>query len=127
MRRAGFNIGLSKSKLAEEMYEILLKLKPGTKEIKEVIVFELAIYGQMATSRDINETWTKIKKKAIKEYPDKFIMDQRGSLLWNDGTIKEVDKKISALNFKKLNALAEIEKCDVNQIVTKLITHYQKK
>ncbi|MCX6278343.1 MAG: hypothetical protein NT004_09625 [Bacteroidetes bacterium] len=126
MKRAGFKVGLSKSQLKQEMYDILLNIPVGTKELKDVIVFNLGINGQMASTRDINSIWNEIKKKAAKEYPDKFILDQRGVLLWNDGSTNVIDKNISKVILKKLINIAESENCDVNQMITKLIDSYQK-
>ena len=37
-----------------------------------------------------------------------------------------LDKKISAANFKKLNELADTENCNVNALVSKLISIYKK-
>ena len=39
---------------------------------------------------------------------------------------KVLDKDLSAANLKKLNELADTEKCTVNQIVSKLIRHYRR-
>ncbi len=54
------------------------------------------------------------------------MLDGRKVLHWNDGSVKIIDKKISAANFKKLNELAERENCTVNQILSKLTKYYQK-
>jgi predicted DNA-binding ribbon-helix-helix protein len=54
------------------------------------------------------------------------MLDGRKVLHWNDGSVKIIDKKISAANFKKLNELAERESCTVNQILSRLIKYYQK-
>ena len=126
MRRAGMNVGLSKAKLSQAMLEILLQLPVGTTNLKETIVANMGLLGQMSATRDINEAWNQTKKKASREYPEKFILDGRKVLHWNDGSIKVLDKKISSANFKKLNELAEQENCAVNQIVSKLIRYYQK-
>lgn len=126
MRRMGMKVGLSQEKLAEAMYVILMQLEEGTTELKETIIFNLGMYGQMASAREINSAWLKIKKRAAKEFPDRFFLDQRGALKWNDGTTKIIDTNISAANFRKLNELAEAEKCDVNKMVTMLIKHYKK-
>ena len=53
------------------------------------------------------------------------MLDGRKVPHWNDGSVKIIDKKISASNFKKLNELAESENCTVNQILSKLIKYYQ--
>ena len=126
MRRAGLNVGMSKAKLSQAMLEILMQLPMGTTNLKETIVAHMGLLGQMSASRDINEAWNQTKKKAAKEYPEKFILDGRKVLIWNDGSVKILDKKISLANFKKLNELAERENCTVNQILSKLIKYYQK-
>jgi hypothetical protein len=54
------------------------------------------------------------------------MLDDRKVLHWNDGSVKIIDKKISAANFKKLNELTERENCTVNQILSTLIKYYQK-
>ncbi len=126
MRRAGMNVGLSKAKLSQAMLDILIQLPSGTTNLKETIVYNMDLLGQMSATRDINEAWNKTKKKATNEYPDKFILDDRGILHWNDDSIKIIDKKISAANFKKLNELADIENCSVSQLISKLIKLYKK-
>ena len=125
MRRAGMAVGLSKAKLSQAMLEILVQLPLGTKELKETVVAHLGLLGQMSATRDINSAWNDAKKKAAKEYPDKFLLDGRKVLHWNDGSVKVLDKKLSAANFRKLNELADAENCTVNQIVSKLIRHYK--
>ena len=126
MRRAGMCIGLSKAKLSQAMLEILIQLPSGTTNLKETIIYHMGLLGQMSATRDINEAWNQTKKKAAREYPEKFMIDGRKVLHWNDGSVKIIDKKISPANFKKLNELAEKENCAVNQIVSKLIRYYQK-
>jgi hypothetical protein len=126
MRRAGMGVGVSKSKLTRAMLEILVQLPPGTTDLKETIVAHLGLLGQMAATRDINAAWNDAKKQAAREYPDKFILDSRKVLHWNDGSVKVLDKDLSAANLKKLNELAAAEQCSVNQIVSKLIQHYKR-
>lgn len=126
MRRAGIGVGVSKTKLAKAMLEILIQLPEGTTNLKETIVAHLGLLGQMSSARDINAAWNDAKKRAAREYPEKFMLDGRKILHWNDGSVKIMDKKISAANFKKLNELAERENCAVNQIVSKLIRYYKK-
>ena len=126
MRRAGMGVGVSKAKLAQAMLEILVQLPEGTTNLKETIVAHLGLLGQMAATRDINAAWNDTKKRAPREYPEKFILDGRKVLHWNDGSIEVIDKKISSANVKKLNQLAETENCTVNQMISKLIGHYQK-
>jgi len=53
------------------------------------------------------------------------ILDGRNTLTWNDGTTKVLDKDISAINFKKLNDLANTEGCSVNAVVSKLLKAYK--
>ena len=124
MRRAGMGVGVSKTKLAQAMFEILLQLPKGTTNLKETIVGHLGLLGQMSPTRDINAAWNDAKKRAAREYPEKFVLDDRKVLHWNDGSLKIIDKKISSTNFKKLNELAEEENCTVNQMISKLIRYY---
>ena len=126
MRRAGMNVGLSKGKLSQAMLEILIQLPVGISNPKETIVANVGLLGQMSATRDINEAWNQTKKKAVKEYPDKFIVDDRNILHWNDRSVKVLDKKISTANFKRLNELAEMENCSVNELISKLVKSYEK-
>jgi hypothetical protein len=118
---------LSKKRLAKMMLEHLLELPGGAKKVKENVVFRLGMVGQLSTSREINAAWDETKQKAAKLHPEKFLLDDRGVLHWNDDRIKLMDKAISSENFKKLNELADIEKCNVNTMVSKLISFYKKK
>ena len=127
MRRAGMTVGLSKGKISKAMLEILVQLPTGTTHLKETVVANLGLLGHMSATRDINAAWNTSKKKAAKEYPEKFILDGRKVLHWDDGSVKILDKKISSVNFKKLNDLAEIENCSVNQLISKLLKNYQKR
>jgi len=119
-------VGVSKTKLAKAMLEILIQLPEGATNLKETIVAHLGLLGQMSSARDINAAWSDAKRRAAREYPEKFMLDGRKILHWNDGSVKIIDKKISAANFNKLNELAEREDCAVNQIVSKLIRYYLK-
>jgi hypothetical protein len=101
-------------------------LPTGTTHLKESVVANLGLLGNMSATRDINAAWNEAKKKAAKEYPEKFTLDGRKVLHWDDGSVKILDKKISSVNFKKLNDLAEIENCSVNQLISKLLKNYQK-
>ncbi len=109
------------------MLERLLELPNGSKRLKDNVTLRLGMVGQLSTSREINAAWDEVKHKASKLHPEKFILDDRGILHWNDGSIKFLDKTISNANFKKLNELADIEKCSVNSMVSKLISFYKKK
>jgi hypothetical protein len=117
---------LSKSRVSKMMLDILLEFPSGAKNLKENVTLRLGMVGKMSSSRDINAAWNETKKKAEKLYPDKFILDGRNVLHWNDGSLKVLDKKISSTNYKKLNELADSENCNVNTIVSKLISYYKK-
>lgn len=117
---------LSKGRLSKMMLERLLELPGGAKHLKENVTLRLGLVGQLSSTRDINAAWNETKKKASKLHPDKFILDGRGVLHWNDGSVKILDKNISAANFKKLNDLADSENCNVNSIISKLIASYKK-
>jgi hypothetical protein len=116
---------LSKGRMSKMMLDILLKLTPGTKSLKENIIVRLGLIGQMSATRDINAAWDETKRNAAKLYPDKFILDKRNVLQWNDGSFRVLDEKISSANFKRLNELAETENCSVDALVTKLIGNYK--
>ena len=117
---------LSKNRITKMMLERLLELPEGAKHLKENVTLRLGMVGQLSSSREINAAWNETKKKAAKLHPDKFILDGRGVLHWNDGSLKILDKKISSANFKKLNELAETESCNVNSMVSRLISSYKK-
>ena len=117
---------LSKGRLSKMMLDILLEFPSGAKNLKDNVTLRLGLIGQMSTARDINAAWNETKKKAAKLYPDKFILDGRNVLHWNDGRVIVLDKTISSANYKKLNELADIENCNVNAIVSKLISYYKK-
>ena len=117
---------LSKGRLSKMMLEKLLDFPIGTKSLKENVALRLGMVGQLSSSREINAAWNETKKKAAKLHPEKFILDGRGVLHWNDGSIKILDKKISSANYKKLNELADAEDYTVNFLVSKLISHYKK-
>lgn len=125
MRRAGMGVGVSKAKLSEAMLDILLQLPMGSTNLKDTIIRHLGLIGQMAPTRDIDQAWNQTKKTAAKLHPDKFILDGRNTLIWNDGTVKILDKEISAANFKKLNDMANAQGCCVNAIVSKLLKSYR--
>ena len=117
---------LSKGRLANMMLERLLDLPEGAKNLKDNVAIRLGMIGQFSTSREINAAWNETKKKAAKLHPDKFILDDRGVLHWNNESVKMLDKAISSANFKRLNELADIEKCSVNSMISKLILFYKK-
>ena len=117
---------LSKGKLSKMMLDILLEFPSGAKNLKDNVTLRLGMIGQMSTTRDINAAWNETKKKAAKLYPNKLILDGRNVLQWNDGSVKVLDKKISSANYTKLNELADTEKCNVNAMVSELISYYKK-
>jgi hypothetical protein len=117
---------LSKGRLANMMLERLLELSDGATHLKENVTLRLGMVGQMSTSREIAAAWNETKKKAAKSHPDRFILDGRGVSHWNDGSVKILDKKISGANYKKLNEIADAENCNVNSVISKLITSYKK-
>jgi hypothetical protein len=117
---------LSKGRLSKMMLEILSEFPSGTTKLKENVTLRLGMIGQMSTTRDINAAWNEAKKKAANLYPEKFILDGRGVLHWNDGKVKILDKTISNTNYKKLNDLADNENCSVDALVSRLISYYKK-
>lgn len=120
-----FGPPVSKSKLTKMMVEVLLKLPEGTSNLKDSVVMNLGMVGQMCTTRYINDAWNQAKKIAARDYPERFILDNRNALHWNDGSVEVLDKKISASNYKKLNKLAKSENLTVNELVSKLIRDYK--
>ena len=117
---------LSKGRLSKMMLDVILELPFGAKNLKVNVTLRLGFIGQMSTSRDINAAWNETRKKAAKLYPSKFILDGRNVLHWNDGSVIVLDKAISSSNYKKLNELADIENCNVNAMVSTLISYYKK-
>ena len=117
---------LSKGRLAKMMLERLIELPDGAKRLKDNVTLRLGMVAQLSTSREINAAWDEAKQRAAKLYPEKFLLDDRGVLHWNDGSINLLDKAISKANFEKLNVLANFEKCSVNSMVSKLISFYKK-
>ena len=117
---------LSKNRLSKMMLDILVELPPGSAKLKEQVVARLELVGRMSATRDINDAWNQTKKSAAKLHADKFILDERNVLHWNDGSTNSLDKSISTANFKKLNDLADMENCSVDKMVYKLIRLYNK-
>lgn len=125
--RRGYGIGVSKTKLAQAMVEILVQLPEGSKNLKDTVVANLGLLGMFSATRDINEVWTVSKKRAARDHPDRFVLDGRKVLHWREQSSPVLDKKISAANFKKLNGLAEEEGCSVNALVSRMIKVYTKR
>ena len=121
-----FGTGLSTNRLAKMMVDVLLQLPEGTTNMKEECVANLGLIGAMTTARDVNAAWDQAKKIAARNYPSRFILDNRKALQWNDDSVKVLDKTISTANYKKLNELAERESCSVNEMVSRLMRNYQK-
>jgi hypothetical protein len=124
MRRAGLGVSISSAKLTAAMLDVL-QLPVGSVNLKESVVRHLGLLGQMTPVRDINQAWNQTKKKAAQLYPEKFVLDGRNNLAWNQDNKRVLDKTISAANFKKLNNLAETEGRTVDAMVTKLIKVYK--
>lgn len=80
------------------MLDILLQFPSGTKNLKENITLRLGLVGQMSATQDINAAWDETKTKAAKLYPDRFILDKRNVLQWNDGSVRVLNEKISNTN-----------------------------
>ena len=78
---------LSKGRLINMMFEKLLDLSDGTINLKDNVALRLGMIGRLSTSREINAAWNETKKKAAKLHPDKFLLDDRGVLHWNDGSV----------------------------------------
>jgi hypothetical protein len=97
----------------------------GGLNLKDEVVARMGLLGQMTKTRDINAAWDMAKKKAAREYPLKFVLDGRRVLHWRDKAPKELDREISAKNFKKLNELADKTGCSVDQVVDTLIKSYK--
>ena len=120
------SFGVSKAKLSQAMLEILQQLPEGTPNLKDTVVDNLGLLGHMSATRDINAAWTEAKKRAAKEDPFRFVLDGRKVLHWKDEAPPQLDKKISAVNFRKLNELAETDNCTVDALVSKMIAAYKK-
>jgi len=121
MRRSGFDVGVSKSKLAHAMLEVIAGLPDGSPLLKDAVTAHLGMLGQMSATRDLNAAWTEAKKAAAREYPDRFMLDERGVLHRNDGSVEVLDKTISSENFRRLNEEAAVQGCSVNQLVSELL------
>ena len=117
---------VSTNKLAKMIVEILVQLPEGSTKLKDRVVANMGIVGYMSTSRDINAAWNRAKKIAAKDYPERFILDNRNAIHWNDGSVEVQDRDISALNFRKLNELARSEGCNVNKVISMLIREHEK-
>jgi hypothetical protein len=126
MRREGLGVGISKGRLSEALLEILVQLPEGITRLKETCVHHLGLIGPMSAVRDIDAAWTQTKKRAAREYPDKFTLDDHGVLHWAGRAPRPLDKKISRETFEKLNEMAEEEGCSVNSLVTRLIKAHRK-
>ncbi len=95
--------------------------------VRNTVVAHLGLLGQMAGTREINAAWTDAKRKAAREFPDRFLPDGRKVLHWRSKAPKQLDKKISRANFQKLNDEAEREGCSVNALVSRMLRLYRKK
>ena len=93
MRRAGLGVSISSAKLSAAMLDVLLQLPAGFDEPEETVVRHLGLLGQMTPVRDINQAWNQTKKKAAQLYPEKFILEGRNTLAWNNGTEKGIRQR----------------------------------
>ena len=125
-QRRGFGLVISTNKLAKMMLEVLSQLPKGTTNLKDHVVANLGMVGQMSTTRDINEAWNQAKRMAANEHPGRFILDGRKVLHWNDGSVSILDRSITTANYKKLNEIADREGCSVNELISRLILNYKK-
>jgi len=121
-----FGPPVSKSKLTRMMVEVLLKLPEGTPYLKDNVVMNLGLVGQTCTTRYINDAWNRAKKTAARDYSERFILDNKNALRWNNGSVEVLDKDITTSNYKKLNELARSENLTVNELISKLIRNYKK-
>ena len=117
---------LSKGKLTKFMLTKVVNISSESNNIKEETIRVLGDMLRLSSKKEIDAAWNDVKKKAVKEYPEKFILDDRGVLKWNDGSIKNLDKKITLSTYRKLNVLAEKENCSVDKLIGKLIKLYNK-
>jgi hypothetical protein len=82
---------ISKDRLSKMMLDILLQFPSGIKNLKENITLRLGLLGQMSATRDINAAWDETKSRAAKQYSDRFVLDKRKVLQWNDGSVRVLD------------------------------------
>jgi hypothetical protein len=75
MRRAGYDIGTSKAELVRLMLRALLVIEPGTPDLKDAVLARLGRDGQMAKARDIQAAWQTAKRRAAKDYLDRFVLE----------------------------------------------------
>ncbi len=121
-----FGPPVSQGRLVKMMVEKLLNLPKGTSDIKGSAIANLGIIGDACTTRYLTEAWNKAKKIAARDYPDRFILDNRSTLQWKEEDVKILDKNISQANYKKLNELADNENLNVDEMVSLLIGNYKK-
>lgn len=75
MRRAGYDIGTSKAELVRLMTRALLNIETGTPDLKDAVLARLGRDGRMAKARDIQAAWRTAKRRAAKEYPERFLIE----------------------------------------------------
>ena len=124
MKRSGFDIGISTTKLSKMMVEVLQQLPRGTTKLKETVIAGMGLAGQMAKTRDLNLAWEKAKRQASQEHPEKFIRDGK-TLRWNTGEARPAKSSLSAAGQRKLSALANKEGLTADELLTRLISAYK--
>lgn len=124
-RPLGSGSSASQKKLAEHLLEILLELPEGKWNLKQSVTDKLEELGETPSGRELDAAWEIVKKRASKSYSRKFALDARKELIWIDDPghkpRRVLDKKISSRNIQRLNELARVEGCTVDQMVDRLI------
>ena len=124
VRSAGFDIGLSKGKLAKAMVDVLLQLPPEAAPSKEIVVHHLGLLGQMSKTRDVNAAWDSAKREVAREHPDRFRLD--GKVLRPASTVEERPReKLSAAGHRRLAALAAKEGLTPDELLGRLIATWR--
>ena len=124
VRRAGFDIGLSASKLTKAMVEVLSQLPPEATLSKEIVVQHLGLLGQMSKTRDINAAWNSAKRQVVREHSDKFSLDGK-VLRWASAMEDRPREKLSTAGHRKLAALAAKEGLTPDELLSRLISSWR--
>jgi hypothetical protein len=124
MRRSGFDIGISTTKLSKMMVDVLQQLPMGVTHLKETVIARMGLAGQMAKTRDLDLAWKKAKRQASQEHPEKFILDGK-TLRWNTGEARPAKSSLSAAGQRKLSALANKEGLTADELLTRLIAAFK--
>ena len=124
MKRSGFDIGISTTKLRKMMVDVLQQLPMGETNLKETVIAGMGLAGRMAKTRDLNLAWDKAKRQASQEHPEKFILDGK-TLRWNSGETRPAKSSLSVAGQRKLSALANKEGLTADELLTRLISAYK--